>query len=146
MSATNGADRYTHAIKIAASRIGVSMGAYLFHLKNGQKYCWKCEAFHPRDNFGKDKSRSDGLLPFCRNSYLRRKQDRCTCCYHVRDQRMVKVCWQCIDELRTYRKEKQLQQKAEQTTRDFKRVTGRGRKKRHPAHTSLSLGRSKSFE
>jgi len=136
MSEANGTDR---AIKAAASRIGVSVGTYLFNLKIGQKYCWKCESFHPRNNFGRDKSRSDGLLPFCRNSYIKRHQDRCTSCQHVREQRMVKVCWHCIDELRTYRKEKQLNEQAEKNSRKFLTKTGRGRKARHENSSPLTI-------
>jgi site-specific DNA-cytosine methylase len=41
----------------------------------GDKWCWRCRDFLPRQDFNRDRSRSDGLQPICRscNAELQRQ-------------------------------------------------------------------------
>lgn len=49
-------------------RAGVSLDEYDRLLDAGQKWCGRCRTFHPRAEFGADRSRGDGLAPACRTS------------------------------------------------------------------------------
>lgn len=55
----------------AANACGVSVAEYLKKRRRNQHWCWKCRKFHPASAFGKDRSRSSGLLPFCKESRKR---------------------------------------------------------------------------
>lgn len=58
----------TGARAAAAARLGMSTVEYHAHLAAGLKWCTRCEAWHPRDAFCSDKSRSDGLSSVCRDA------------------------------------------------------------------------------
>jgi hypothetical protein len=49
----------------AAKRIGISESEYVRQLSSGKKWCTACRDWHPRDQFGKDASRGDGLASKC---------------------------------------------------------------------------------
>lgn len=51
--------------RAAAARIGVTEEAYRARLAAGDKWCGGCRAWHPREAFGIDRSRSDGLSAVC---------------------------------------------------------------------------------
>lgn len=54
------------ALKCAAKRAGCTVEEYTAHIKSGEKWCYKCRQWKPRDEaFGKDATRSDGLEPKC---------------------------------------------------------------------------------
>lgn len=53
------------AIKAAATRIGISEIEYREHLARGLKWCRGCKKWHPRDAFGIDITRGDGLASTC---------------------------------------------------------------------------------
>ena len=52
--------------KAAATRLGITHDEYARHLEAGEKWCAGCKAWHSRDAFGTDTSRSDGLQRYCR--------------------------------------------------------------------------------
>ena len=51
--------------KVAAGRIGIGLDEYLENIKNGLKWCWKCESWKPISEFGIDRSRGDGHKSVC---------------------------------------------------------------------------------
>lgn len=52
----------------AAARIGISLQEYDSLRAAGQKWCTGCKAWHSRDAFATDKSRTDGLTARCRET------------------------------------------------------------------------------
>lgn len=52
-------------LKIAAGRIGISIGQYTANRTNGLKWCYKCKNWKPQAQFGIDKNRGDGLAAVC---------------------------------------------------------------------------------
>lgn len=54
------------AVKMAASRIGITPEEYLRLQAAGNKWCSGHRAWHPLGEFGPDPSRGDGLSPACR--------------------------------------------------------------------------------
>jgi hypothetical protein len=56
------------AIKSHAARLGISSDEYQAKLQNGEKWCTRCKAWHPRESFGRDSSRADGLATDCLSS------------------------------------------------------------------------------
>ena len=52
-------------IKVAATRIGISVDQYISRLQQGQKWCTGCKQWHSRSLFATDRSRSDGLKASC---------------------------------------------------------------------------------
>ncbi|MBM0201844.1 hypothetical protein JNW90_01075 [Micromonospora sp. STR1s_5] len=54
--------------KAAADRLGLTVDDYNLFVEAGFKWCGGCRAFHNRDAFGADKSRSDGLAARCAKS------------------------------------------------------------------------------
>lgn len=55
-------------IKRIAASIGMSADEYMARCATGEKFCWRCRAWHPRSEFGKDSTRTDGLEASCRSS------------------------------------------------------------------------------
>ena len=55
----------THA---AATRLGMNHSDYLHFLSVGMKWCTSCKDWHPRDEFGIDSTRGDGLRSQCHRS------------------------------------------------------------------------------
>jgi hypothetical protein len=53
-------------IAVAAGRIKISALEYEKHLKNGEKYCYKCKTWKLHKQFGKAVQRHDGLNPICK--------------------------------------------------------------------------------
>ena len=54
------------AVKIAAKRIGVPLKVYLSELAAGRKWCTKCKKWVDVADFGRDRSRPDGLQAVCK--------------------------------------------------------------------------------
>ncbi len=62
------------AIKVAAQHIGISPEEYKRLVAAGQKWCMVCRRWQPVGEFGKDRSRVDGLASGCkegRNAWVR---------------------------------------------------------------------------
>lgn len=59
-------------LKVAAKRIGISFEDYLANLKIGLKWCTECRRWKPKDQFGRDKARGDGLSVSCSNCVIQR--------------------------------------------------------------------------
>lgn len=55
-------------MKIAAKRVGLSLGDYLTRIAAGEKWCTRCGAWHPVSAFGRDEHRGDGLSAHCLDS------------------------------------------------------------------------------
>lgn len=55
----------TGAMKIAARRAGMTPEEYFSRCNSGEKHCTKCKTWHPRDAFGEDRTRGDGLSASC---------------------------------------------------------------------------------
>lgn len=58
-------------MKAAARRTGLPPETYAARVEAGEKWCTRCKAWHPRSDFGEDRSRSDGLTAMCRRSKYR---------------------------------------------------------------------------
>lgn len=52
--------------KAAARRAGLSLEDFLARVACGEKRCYRCQAWRPRDAFGDDASRDDGKDATCR--------------------------------------------------------------------------------
>lgn len=52
-------------LKTAANRTGLSLDAYLARCSAGEKWCTNCKTWHPRGEFGEDRTRTDGLASVC---------------------------------------------------------------------------------
>ena len=59
-------------LKVAARRVGVSLGEYQQRVADGQKWCGGCRDWHPLAAFHIDASRGDGLAARCRTVQNRR--------------------------------------------------------------------------
>lgn len=55
-------------IKAAATRTRCSLVEYEQHVTAGDKWCWRCRAWHLSSAFGVDRARHDGLMAECRQS------------------------------------------------------------------------------
>lgn len=53
------------AIKVAASRLGISREEYILNIKNGLKWCTGCKKWHHYTAFGLNKLKTDGLAQSC---------------------------------------------------------------------------------
>lgn len=53
------------AVKVAASKTGLSFDDYLARVDAGEKWCTACDAWHSRASFVADRSRWDGLSARC---------------------------------------------------------------------------------
>lgn len=51
--------------KVAAKKIGISYEDYIKKINEGLKWCTSCKQWKPREFFGIDKSRGDGLRAPC---------------------------------------------------------------------------------
>jgi hypothetical protein len=60
--------------KTAARRVGVSLIEYEQHVAAGEKWCYRCRAWHPVSAFGVDARRHDGLGTACRESKNRHER------------------------------------------------------------------------
>lgn len=58
----------------AAALLGITPAQYLAHQRAGEKWCTDCQAWHPRDDFGRDRSQRDGLDRRCK--IARKVRDR----------------------------------------------------------------------
>lgn len=56
------------ALKAAATRAGLGVNEYIDRLNAGLLYCWRCQDWHPADEFAKDASRTSGRAASCRRS------------------------------------------------------------------------------
>lgn len=54
--------------RVAARRTGLAVDAYLARRDAGDKFCWRCRAWHPRGAFGRDRARGDRLSSSCRTA------------------------------------------------------------------------------
>lgn len=59
------------AMRVAAARLGLTEADYRARIDVGLKWCRACSEWHPRDAFGADRSRGDGLASRCRASFKR---------------------------------------------------------------------------
>lgn len=48
-------------LKTAAKRAGLAVDVYRSLVASGRKFCWRCRAWHPREVFTADRTRTDGL-------------------------------------------------------------------------------------
>ena len=55
------------ALKTAAKRASISVEGYKENVARGLKWCIGCRRWHGVNQFGKDASRHDGLVPTCRD-------------------------------------------------------------------------------
>lgn len=55
----------------AAHMLGIPPGEYAAQKEAGNKWCFACQAWHPTGDFGKDRSRLDGLKARCNESAKR---------------------------------------------------------------------------
>lgn len=53
------------ALKVAAHRVGLRLDEYQARVASGQKWCTRCKCWHATDEFGRDRSRGDGLDSHC---------------------------------------------------------------------------------
>jgi hypothetical protein len=51
----------SRALRAAAARAGTSTGEFLEHLEQGELYCYRCQGFHPADEFGPGSRRGPGV-------------------------------------------------------------------------------------
>jgi len=58
-------------LKGAATRIGITVEEYRSLLAIGLKWCMSCTEWRPTADFGKDRSRGDGLKSTCKRHYAR---------------------------------------------------------------------------
>src|SRR5215831_16696013 len=56
------------AMKARAKALGMTLVDYKGMLAAGQKWCTGCKAWHAREQFGVDRTRSDGLASACLDS------------------------------------------------------------------------------
>lgn len=56
------------ALRTAASRVGLGVTEYQDRINAGLRHCWRCQDWHPCADFGKDRTRWDGLATSCRSS------------------------------------------------------------------------------
>lgn len=66
------------AIKVCASKAGLSVANYLVKVAGGFKWCYACKEWHPVAAFGVDSTRFDGLTALCieqRNSKQRQRYE-----------------------------------------------------------------------
>jgi len=56
----------------AAARVGLTLAEYDAKVATGEKWCTGCKAWHQRDAFASDASRTDGLAARCRE-FVNRK-------------------------------------------------------------------------
>jgi len=52
-------------IRVAAKRIGISFEQYQKFISEGFKWCYACQTWQVRENFGKNRVTGDGLSPRC---------------------------------------------------------------------------------
>lgn len=52
-------------VKGAARRLGLTQEEYEARIAAGEKWCTRCKAWHPREAFGRDSTRGDGLTATC---------------------------------------------------------------------------------
>jgi hypothetical protein len=62
------------AIKALSNKSGIPLPVFIERISQGLKWCYKCEDFHPVDEFGNDSSRYDGLTPLCSKSRNERQR------------------------------------------------------------------------
>lgn len=55
------------AFRTGAGHVGITVDEYARRVENGEKWCTRCKAWHPRRDFGSDVSRGDGLSTKCRH-------------------------------------------------------------------------------
>lgn len=64
-------DRVPLRVRVtAARRVGVTLDEYAGRIAAGEKWCHAHKEWHPRSEFGRDRSRSDGLDARCLNARL----------------------------------------------------------------------------
>lgn len=61
--------------KRVAAQLGMSIDEYMAKCASGEKFCWRCQAWHPRTDFNRDSSRTDGLDTSCRESRNKAMRD-----------------------------------------------------------------------
>lgn len=59
--------------KVAAGRLGLTLEQYQAQVQKGLKWCFKCKAWKPIANFGKDISRGDGKKAKCKACEYQKK-------------------------------------------------------------------------
>lgn len=64
-----------HRMRLGAAKLGVSLDAYRSHVEAGEKWCFACQAWRPREDFGRSERATDGLLTSCRESNNRRARE-----------------------------------------------------------------------
>ncbi len=56
-------------MKQGATKLGISFEEYRGHVDSGEKWCTACKAWHPRSDFKRDRTRTDGLQTRCLASF-----------------------------------------------------------------------------
>jgi len=149
--------RQLTAEKIAAARFGMALQKYLSFTGNGFKRCWRCKVWHPKEDFGVDRSRADGLSSSCRASKREQQwlsykvkiarqrfsRDRCCCCHHSIDHRPPLICWDCVSQLQEAQKEAQ-RKLGTGRTNHAKKLSSCSRS--HPGKTSQTASHLPSTE
>ena len=52
--------------RTSAARLGMPASRYSALRADGYRWCWRCGAWHPLENFGRDAERSDGRRQVCK--------------------------------------------------------------------------------
>jgi hypothetical protein len=66
----------SHRINKAAAIIGADPDVYRANIEAGGKWCTAHAEWHPVSEFGRDKSRGDGLAATCRNGVNERRKSK----------------------------------------------------------------------
>lgn len=62
----NATGRRLGTYKSAAKKCGVTVADWISKQLNGECWCYRCKAWHPRDKFAVDRSRPNGYASICR--------------------------------------------------------------------------------
>jgi hypothetical protein len=65
----------TGVVKILAKKAGLTVLAYESLRSKGEKWCMRCRRWHPEREFGKDRTRYDGLNSSCSESRSKRQSE-----------------------------------------------------------------------
>jgi 5-methylcytosine-specific restriction endonuclease McrA len=64
------------AMKNGAKRVGISLEEYTLHRQQGQKWCYLCKAWRALQQFGSDRSQTDGHSSKCLECRRKRENKR----------------------------------------------------------------------
>lgn len=72
-------ERHMSGVKRGAAHLGIPVAEYARRVEAGERWCAGCHAWHAISEFGRDRSRPDGLNHVCRahaKGYQRRYDQR----------------------------------------------------------------------